>query len=312
MSVVLPTHDRPGRVGAALGSVLAQTYANLEVLVVDDASRSPSSVEAAVVRATGNDDRVRMIRLPTSRGAAGARNEGLRHLTGELVAFIDDDDLWEPAKVARQVTFLEDNPHVGTVSCDHLIVVEDERGTPGAGSPERRVRSVAHFRGPASYSSEQLLWVNFVGSFSFVMVRRSVVGEDLWVDERFECAEDWDLWLRCARVAPTGRVCAPLVRYVSHRHPRLTDPSVKRRGLETFESKHAAAMSPPCRAFHQAHQQMDTGTGWVKRAHVLGALARPSRASRLLLAEQAARQLGRLTGDPGLAERVIAKSTRRL
>ena len=294
VSVVLPTHDRPHRLGGALASVLAQTYRRLEVLVVDDASRHP--VDAVVARAAAGDDRVRLVRLRTNRGAAGARNEGLARVTGELVAFVDDDDRWEPHKVARQVAYLEGHPEVGLVSCDYLIERETRPGDP------------VRFRGATSYSAEQLLWVNFPGSFSFVMARRRRLGAELHIDETFACAEDWDLWLRCARVAPAATLAEPLVRYVAHHEARLTDTGTKRAGLERFERKHGSEMTGACRAFHRAHQRMDTGAGLAKRAHVLRALATPSpRASALLVREQLARQRGRLRRDPGLVDRTLAR-----
>ena len=98
------------------------------------------------------------------------------------------------------------------------------------------------------------------------MVRRALVDGELRIDETFRCAEDWDLWLRCARRARSATVAEPLVSYVAHGGPRLTDTATKRRGLERFADKHEEAMSAACRAFHLAHQRMDEGAGWVKRA----------------------------------------------
>jgi glycosyltransferase involved in cell wall biosynthesis len=291
VSVVLPTANRRERLGTALSSALGQTHGHLEVIVVDDASTTAVDdiVEAAA------DSRARLIRRSVNGGAAAARNTGLEAARGDLIAFIDDDDRWDPLKVARQVAFLDAYPEVGLVTCDHRI----ERDT--GGSPP------LVFRGPGRVDADQMLWANFVGSFSFVMLRRSLVEPALTIDEAFASAEDWDLWLRCSRLAPIGRVSEPLGAYVSHGGPRLSRTDLKRRGLELFEHKHGASMSSPCRAFNRAHQQMDTGAGAAKRAHVLRALATPSaRASALLVLEQGARQYGRLRRDPGLAERTLA------
>ena len=291
VSVVLPTANRRERLGAALASALAQTHDHLEVIIVDDASTTAVDdiVEAAA------DPRARLIRRSVNGGAAAARNTGLQAARGDLVAFIDDDDRWDHVKVARQVAFLDAHPEVGLVTCDHRI----ERETGGA--------PPLVFRGPGRVDADQMLWANFVGSFSFVMVRRHLVEPALTIDETFASAEDWDLWLRCSRLAPIGRVHEPLVAYVSHDGPRLSRTDLKRRGLELFEHKHGASMSSPCRAFNRAHQQMDTGAGVAKRAHVLRALATPSlHASALLVLEQGARQYGRLRRDPGLAERTLS------
>jgi glycosyltransferase involved in cell wall biosynthesis len=292
VSIVLPTANRPDRIGTALTSVLAQTYERLEVIVVDDASATP--VDDVVASVAGGDPRVRLIRRDVNGGAAAARNTGLGLAQGNFIAFLDDDDRWDPLKLAKQVAYLERHPDVGIVTCDHRIE-GDTRQTP------------LLFRGAGRVGADQLLWVNFVGGFPFVMVRRHLVESELTIDESFACAEDWDLWLRCSRLAPIGRVREPLVAYVSHPGPRLTRTDLKRQGLELFEQKHRSSMSSECQAFNRAHQRMDTGAGVVKRAHVLRALATPSlRASALLVLEQFARQYGRLTRDPGLAERTLA------
>ncbi len=294
VSVIVPTHDRPGRLGAALRSVLDQTHRALEVLVVDDASTEP--VDEVVERAAAGDRRVRVLRRAANGGAAAARNTGLAAASGELVAFLDDDDAWMPDKVAAQVAYLGAHPGVGLVSCDHVIAPE---ATGDAG----RV-----FRGPAAYDAGRLQWVNCAGSFSFVMVRRPAVDDELVIDESFRCAEDWDLWLRCARRAPVGHLARPLARYVRHGGPRLTDTEEKRRGLQAFEAKHGASMSAACRAFHRAHQRMDTGSGLAKRGHVAAAVAgAPAGVRALLVREQLARQWGRVVGDPGRATRTVAR-----
>jgi glycosyltransferase involved in cell wall biosynthesis len=294
VSVVMPTHDRPDRLVRALSSVLAQTYARFEVLIVDDASRAP--VDDVVDRTARGDKRVKLCRLDVNKGAAGARNVALQRVNGELVAFLDDDDRWEPNKLARQVDYMVQNPRAGIVSCDHLIELDGTR------RPARR------FRGPSTFTSEQMLWINFPGSFSFVMARPSVLGDELTIDDTFESAEDWDLWLRCCRRAGVGVVQEPLARYVFHSDPRLTNPKVRRRGLEAFERKHRESMTPECRAFHVAHQEMEEGSGVRRRAHVLQAVLRaPSPARRILETEQVVRQLGRLLGDPGLTYRLLAR-----
>ncbi len=293
VTIILPTANRPERLGSALSSVLAQTHGHLEVIVVDDASTT--RVDDVVSAVAAGDSRVKLIRRDLNGGAAVARNTGLKQAQGDLIAFIDDDDRWDPVKLARQVAHLEADPNVGIVTCDHRIE--------GEGSPSTPLL----FRGAGHVDAEEMLWANFVGSFSFVMVRRHLVEAELTIDETFACAEDWDLWLRCSRLAPIGRVNEPLVAYVSHDGPRLTRTDLKRRGLELFELKHGASMSSACLAFNRAHQHMDTGAGVAKRAHVLRALATPSaRASALLVLEQCARQYGRLRRDPGLAERTLA------
>lgn len=98
VSVVIPCRDAAETLPATLASVLAQTYGQIEVLVVDDGSRDDSAAQVRACR----DDRVRLIQQP-ARGACAARNAGLAAARGGLVQFLDADDLLAPGKIAAQV-----------------------------------------------------------------------------------------------------------------------------------------------------------------------------------------------------------------
>lgn len=291
VSVVLPTRNRPDALASALRSVLEQTYARLEVVVVDDASES--DVADVVERVAGADGRVVLIRLENRTGAARARNLGLERASGELVAFLDDDDVWLPSKVGRQLEYLDAHPAAGLVSCDY------ELATGGPAGP-------MSYRGPAQFTAEQVQWMNFPGSFSFVMARRDVLGSELRLDESFPSVEDWDLWLRCGRRAPFGVVRQPLVRHV--RHGGLSRPGSERLGLEVFIAKHGSSLPPECVLYQRAHLRMLSGEGWGHVAAVARALLTRSVAvSGLLVCEQGAEQLGALRRDPGLVARTMAR-----
>jgi len=291
VSVILPTRDRPGSLCAALESVILQSHRHLEVLVVDDASGTPASDAAdAVVR---GDRRVRFERLDAPGGAARARNAGLSLASGDFVAFLDDDDSWERQKVERQLEYLGSHSEVGIVSCHYWVV--DPHG--------RRAPIV--YRGPASYTAGQVQWMNLPGSFSFVMARRSLLGEELSLDETFPSVEDWDLWLRCVRVAPAGVVPETLARHSFH--GGLSKPTSERLGLDAFIRKHGTSMPEACRVFQGAHLRMLAGRGLGHRAEVLRSLAtRSPGVSTLLVAEQLARQIGRARRDPGMVARTVA------
>lgn len=102
VSVVIPTRDRPDCLAEAIASVLRQRYPVLEIIVVDDVSQDPAAIRSAI----GSDPRVRLIRNERSLGGGGTRNRGVASATGDLVAFLDDDDLWHPEKLERQVATL--------------------------------------------------------------------------------------------------------------------------------------------------------------------------------------------------------------
>lgn len=115
MSVVVPTYDRIALLPEALDSVLAQTFGDLELLVVDDGSRDGTG---EVLRGRyGHEPRLRY--LPQANGGtASARNHGLRHARAGLVAFLDSDDVWFPGFLASQVARLEAEPDAALVVCD--------------------------------------------------------------------------------------------------------------------------------------------------------------------------------------------------
>ena len=99
VSVVVPTRNRSALLALTLHSVFRQQDVDLEVIVVDDASADDT---AAVLR-TIADPRLRLIRHETSQGVSAARNRGAAQARGEWIAFLDDDDLWAPAKLALQL-----------------------------------------------------------------------------------------------------------------------------------------------------------------------------------------------------------------
>jgi FkbM family methyltransferase len=118
VSVILPTRDRALTLGAAIDSILEQSYTNLELIVVDDASSdSTAAVVAARARADG---RIKPIRLTTNRGTYWARNVGLQHATGDLVTIQDDDDLSLAHRLELTVAALRARPDAVAAMAEHV------------------------------------------------------------------------------------------------------------------------------------------------------------------------------------------------
>ncbi|GGL70059.1 hypothetical protein GCM10010840_05120 [Deinococcus aerolatus] len=108
ISVVIPTYRRPDLLlRRGLGSALAQSYPNLEVLVVMDGP----DPETAAALATVQDPRLRLLTLPHNQGPSAARNHGVQHARGEWIAFLDDDDVWRPDKLIRQMQRAQRSAH---------------------------------------------------------------------------------------------------------------------------------------------------------------------------------------------------------
>ena len=114
MSVILPTYNRADTVGRAIQSVLAQTFTDLELIVVDDGSTDNTDG----VLAGFADPRLRVVRNTVNRGVSAARNKGIGASRGHFIAFQDSDDLWRPHKLERQVDVLaQAGDGVGVVGC---------------------------------------------------------------------------------------------------------------------------------------------------------------------------------------------------
>ncbi|MDX1674680.1 MAG: glycosyltransferase family A protein [Longimicrobiales bacterium] len=194
VSVVLPTRDRADYVERAIASALAQTVADLEVIVVDDAStdETPSVLRALA----GSEPRVRVLRHEEPRGAPAARNAGIDAAAGAVVAFLDDDCVWHPDKLAKQLGAM--GPGRGVAYCDHAIRHGEEwivEGEPGA----------------ARDGAGALLRRNYIGTPSMV-VRCDLLEAVDGFDETLPRLQDWDLVLRLGRKTGFAYVPELLVR----------------------------------------------------------------------------------------------------
>jgi len=213
VSVVIPTLDRPKLLLRAIESVLRQTHREIEVIVVVD---RPDPNTISVVRSV-SDPRLRLVINPQRSTAAGARNAGADHATGEWIAFLDDDDEWLPNKLERQLAFAAGRPPA-LLSCLSRVV------TP-----------------TASYVMPQVIFDNSGPIDEYLFDRRSLVGglgalqtsgylmpRALFEKVRFNAEsrhDDWELALRLAKQAGARVEIVPEVLVVLYREeerPSLT------------------------------------------------------------------------------------------
>ena len=183
VSVVIATYNCRRYLGQAIESVLAQTYTDLELHVVDDGSTDGTAEEVA--RYLG-DPRVRY-HSQTNMGQTAAKNHGIRKSRGEFIAFCDADDLWLPDKLALQITAFADNPRLGVVYSRAALI--EERGV-----------RIAHDRSdepehPSGWVTGALFKMNFI-PFGTAIVRRRCLEHAGAFDERYRMGIDWELWLR--------------------------------------------------------------------------------------------------------------------
>ena len=199
VSVVVPTRDRDTLLAVTLRSILAQRDVELDVVVVGDA---PTAAAGVVDRLA--DPRVRLVTHERSLGVSAARNTGLGLARGEWVAFCDDDDLWAPDKLRRQ---LDTVTNAGRRWIYAGTVLVDARGEVLQGGPPPSPWAVMEAMGrynpvPAGASN--------------VMARTELVRGLGGFDRTLRRTEDWDLWIRLARDGPPAVVPEPLIAYRMH------------------------------------------------------------------------------------------------
>ena len=192
VSAIIITHNRKELVVKAVRSVLTQSYPEIELVVVDDASTDGAK---DVLGELSRTEDFTYIYIPPqqSRGGNYARNTGIRHSSGELIAFLDDDDEWMPEKIGKQVNFLLEHPDYGVVSC-YRIIEEDlkERYEHGAHFPEGDVKE-AIFTGIPYITST-------------VMIRRSVLEQCGLFDEELSFWQEYELSIRYTQLTKAGFV----------------------------------------------------------------------------------------------------------
>lgn len=185
VSVVLPTYARPEALAEAVESVSMQTYPNIELIVVDDASPTPAR-EILTERCT-DDIQWQCFRHDSNRGANAARNTGIRESNGEIVAFIDDDDYWLPEKIDVQVMmFREGGEEVGVALVAQKVLHEGQVTTV-------RVPEVG------GNATPELLEGKTGGTFSAIAVRRSAIDAAGLPDKRFPSWQDREWLVRLSR-----------------------------------------------------------------------------------------------------------------
>ena len=198
VSIIVPTYNVREYIGTTIESVLAQTYDNWELLIVDDASADDTV--AVIEGSVGELDRVRVFRLEKNVGAGEARNVGIREAKGRYIAFLDADDWWYPTKLEDQVGFMQEKSIAFSFTAfeyaDYAL----------------NVMGVSHK--PAKISYCAMLMGNNIGTPG-VMIDIQAVGK-MYMPSLRE-SEDWALWIAVVRKAGAAySINLPLWKYRDH------------------------------------------------------------------------------------------------
>ncbi|MFI0471878.1 glycosyltransferase family 2 protein [Halomonas sp. HMF6819] len=190
-SVIMPVYNVEAFVAEAVKSVLAQTFTDFELIIVDDGG-ADSSMD---ICRSFDDSRIRIV-TQQNRGLAGARNSGIAAARGEFIALLDSDDRWHPTKLALHFIHLTASPEVDVSYSGSQLI--DSQGKPMGIVQAPRLTGIR---------SSHIMMRNPVGNGSAPVIRRRALyrasfahpeepGRQCWFDESFRQSEDIELWLR--------------------------------------------------------------------------------------------------------------------
>jgi glycosyltransferase involved in cell wall biosynthesis len=256
ISVIIPTFNRAAWVREAVDSVLAQSFPDFELIVVDDGSTDPTAEGLAPY---GN--RLRYL-YQTRQGVSAARNRGLETAAGEWLAFLDSDDLWLPRKLEAQVEFLDRNPRAEICQTEEIWIRHGRRV-----NPRRKHRKPS---GDIFAPSLALCLV----SPSAVMLKKRLLVEVGSFDRSLPACEDYDLWLRISCRKPVFLIEEPLVVKRGGHPDQLSRclPSLDRYRIRSLEKVLASGLLSP-RQYDLAWRELERkcriyGQGSLKRGKI--------------------------------------------
>ena len=239
ITVIIPTYNRLDYLSQAANSVLAQTYTDWECIIVND--YPPDSATLENLLSSWNDSRFRLVKHEVSQGGNASRNSGIKLAQGEIIAFLDDDDLWLPQKLEQHIACHQDS-QAGVVFSGVTQCWEEEQ------LPNKTTLAVLPDRVLAAMSQ---------GAFcphttSAVTVTKSCLDRCGLFDEKLISFQDWDMWYRmAAREINFACIREPLIIFRQHLGAR-TSKSIERRlqGLEMLLEKWQDRIENPTRFRH--------------------------------------------------------------
>ncbi|MGB0383494.1 MAG: glycosyltransferase [Ardenticatenaceae bacterium] len=226
ISVIIPVYNGEQTIQETIDSVLAQTFSDFELIVINDGSTDATLEIVTSIQ----DPRVKLFSYP-NRGLSHSRNRGLTHARSDLVAFLDADDLWTADKLEAQRNALQANPQA-TVAYSWTDFIDEFGQSLGQGI---HVTKNGHVLA-------DLLENNFIVNGSNVLIHQDALISVGGFDESFVSAEDWDLWLRLA--ASYQFVCVPAAQVLYRRTNYSMSanlPKLEAEALRALERAYSAA-----------------------------------------------------------------------
>lgn len=238
-TVVIPTYNRSELLREAINSVLAQTFGNFELIVVDDHSID----DTKNVVASFQDPRIKYILNDRAKGGAGTRNAGIFRANGDWVAFLDDDDVWLPNKLESEYKKIQEvDSAVGLVYSGSAKYDFTKKRQLSVFVPEKE-----------GWIQKDLLYKNYIGTFSRVSIRSDLLKKIGGLDEGFESLQDRELFVRIASIYKVVFIKETLVYMRTSNTDRISTNHTKRlNGILLFWEKYKHLINENLRLRHRS------------------------------------------------------------
>lgn len=220
VSVIIPTYNRSNSLTVSLNSITNQTYKNIELIVIDDNS-SDNTKEIINSLEIPN---LKFIIHEKNLGAPAARNTGIKNCTGDFIAFMDDDDMWHPEKIERQLNYLIQNPEADAVFCEFKYVLKNKFYYPDKIMFDNNLLDLSLNRS--------------LGSFSLPLIRKNCIDVTGLIDINLPSCQDWDYWIRLVQNFNLKKISDCLVTRNLSKGQITSDINKKIKGREYLLNKH--------------------------------------------------------------------------
>jgi len=238
VSVIIPTYNRPKLLLRAINSVVTQTYTNLEIIVIDNASTD--NIEEIVKNF--NDNRIKYLRHDENRGGSAARNAGIKNATGEYISFLDDDDEILPEKIQRQIyKFKTSSAEVGIIYCGASYFCDGKEVK----------KHIPRHRGNLF---REILKKCIMASPT-PLIKKSILLKTNLYDVSLPSCQDWDLWIQISQLCEIDFIDDILAIYHIHGNQISTNIDNKIQALQLLIQKYMQHLNDNKNilAFHYRH-----------------------------------------------------------
>jgi glycosyltransferase involved in cell wall biosynthesis len=237
VSVIIPTHNRVNLLKRAVQSVLAQTFQDFEIIIVNDCSTDQT--REYLTSLVNENSKIQAIHNIQSLGGSRSRNAGIELAKGKWIAFLDDDDTWMADKLTLQLQALTAHPEAVACSASYLI------------NYPMNVKKIAH--PPLEVTMSTLLRSNCLGGASVCICSAEVLKRVAGFDDKLRSAQDWDLWIKLREQGKIISLPEVLVQYYVHFNYRISnDMRAKYAGARRFYFKYRSKMNREARRVNVA------------------------------------------------------------